>query len=199
MLLIEATSKMRSKGYHFAVLHCSKDLIPLYRSVGYVSAPIKFTHRVFGAQRLPEESGQQIHKYDHRDPILSEELIRLHRSSNERFNGCVVRDNPDYWAYVSFNLPNGGYWLENVPQEKDGTGNIPGRRGTVSAFAALRRAKVSSGFILSDFFADAATLKMDGGSSVLRQVTNAWALPWLPWLEQLIVFVECILRNQPIL
>jgi hypothetical protein len=129
---------------------------------------------VFRANDEPVQSCNRVHRYDPEDLSLIGELMKLHRSANERFNGCVVRENLAYWDYVRYNLPNGGFWLENI-HENDSreldSSKVHVHRGNMAAFAALRIAKSGDGFVLADFFADREILDSDGGSSALREVT----------------------------
>ena len=114
LLLSEAISRMRSNGFRFSALHCSNNLVPVYRSVGFVSAPIKFVNRVFYANESREssvEADKRIHQFDSGDRLVLEQLIQMHQHSNLRFNGCVERQNPDYWTCkfillfgIAFNL-----------------------------------------------------------------------------------------------
>ena len=201
MLLTEAISKMRSNNCRYGVLHCSKELIPLYRSVGFVSAPAKFESRVFVAHYPNAESSKRVHRLDIEDKRLLVQLIDLHQSSNQRFNGCIVRQDPDYWACKSsgclwvcispriiaivvnhesfdpedanYNLPSGGFWLE---KDVKAVGTSHNESASVSAFAALRATKDVGKFVLADFFADSEELSVDGGFAVLRLVRRSTTL-----------------------
>jgi hypothetical protein len=166
---------MRRHNFQFASLHCSKELIPVYRSVGFVSAPMKFVNRKF-ERGNHSDSGQQVHAFDLQNESLLAQLMQMHAFSSQRFNGCICRQNRDYWAYLSYNLQDGGFWLENRSCDtRSGEGlehaavdEIDGPPAAVAAFAGLRRAKTGSGFVLVDFIADASALSTDGGAAYLK-------------------------------
>ena len=166
---------MRRRNFHFGSLHCSVDLIPVYQSVGFVSAPIRFINRKFERGNILD-SGLQVHAVDLQKEALLEQLMQMHVHSSQRFNGCICRNNRDYWAYVRYNLQDGGFWLEKrscnsrSSESSDSAviSEICRSPGSVAAFAGLRRAKIGNGFLLVDFIADASALSTDGGAAYLK-------------------------------
>jgi hypothetical protein len=168
---------MRRHDFHFGSLHCSRELIPVYRSVGFVSAPMKFINRTFESG-INSDSGLQVHAFDLQNEKLLVQLMQMHAHSSLRFNGCVCRQNRDYWAYVSYNLQDGGFWLEKRSSNSSSGDSINSAAESeiresppsVAAFAGLRRAKTGSGFALVDFIADASALSTDGGAAYLKLV-----------------------------
>ncbi len=187
-LLLEAICRMRDHhDFHFASLHCSKELIPVYRSVGFVSAPMRFINRTF-TRGSDSDSGQQVHAFDLQNEKVLAQLMQMHVHSSLRFNGCICRQNRDYWAYLSYNLQGGGFWLEKRNCKKITSDSIESAAGSdiggspapVVAFAGLRRAKTGSGFVLVDFIADASALSADGGGAYLNLASPPTSAPIPP-------------------
>ena len=177
---------MRDHDFHLAALHCSKELIPVYRSVGFVSAPMRFINRTF-ERGNDSDSGQHVHAFDHQNEKLLEQLMQMHVHSSIRFNGCICRQHRDYWAYLNYNLQGGGFWLEKRSCNSSSRGiesaaesDVCGSSTPVAAFAGLRRAKAGSGFVLVDFIADASALSADGGGAYLNLASPAPPHPVLP-------------------
>jgi predicted GNAT family N-acyltransferase len=92
-MLQEALRRMQAAKVELSFLHTSSSE-SIYRSLGWVSIPQRFAKLL----RTPA--------FDHRghiEPlrIESDDDIRvcseMYESFSMRFDGCIVRDNPDYW------------------------------------------------------------------------------------------------------
>jgi hypothetical protein len=126
-LLLAALEDMRAQGYAGSTLHTSQ-MPPVYRSVGFVSVPLKF-------------SGQIIHAHASHDcaaavlssPEQIEVLMKIHDAFNEHagFNGCTRRHHPDYWTgFMKTNMQDSG-WVFHRTSDTGGSREIV-------AFASIR-------------------------------------------------------------